>query len=227
MTTQSDTHCELAWADEAMAMHWIDRYAAGIDAEPQMSRILRCVSAPPSVASETAGPADHAGLVERFRRQIEVAKHYAADEKPKHENALPSVFELQIGHLEDIGNEMIAAISKQRTSEHAGLVEAWRDVLDERKRHVDVEGWTLKHDDEHEGGELAQAAACYAMGDTMIRFTVPDPEFPSRRVNSGRKIWPWANEWWKPSNRRRDLVKAGALIIAEIERLDRKERGNG
>jgi hypothetical protein len=30
-----------------------------------------------------------------------------------------------------------------------------------------------------------------------------------------------ADEWWKPTNRRRDLVKAGALILAEIERLDR------
>jgi hypothetical protein len=27
--------------------------------------------------------------------------------------------------------------------------------------------------------------------------------------------------WWKPKDRRRDLVRAAALIIAEIERLDR------
>lgn len=34
-------------------------------------------------------------------------------------------------------------------------------------------------------------------------------------------------EWWKPTNRRRDLVKAAALILAEIERLDRKDTPNG
>jgi len=34
-------------------------------------------------------------------------------------------------------------------------------------------------------------------------------------------LWPWGKEWWKPSDRRRDLVKAGALIAAEIDRLDR------
>ena len=35
--------------------------------------------------------------------------------------------------------------------------------------------------------------------------------------------WPhtWDASWWKPKDRRRDLVRAGALIIAEIERLDR------
>jgi hypothetical protein len=35
------------------------------------------------------------------------------------------------------------------------------------------------------------------------------------------QIWPWDRKWWKPTDRRRDLVKAAALILAEIERLDR------
>lgn len=33
--------------------------------------------------------------------------------------------------------------------------------------------------------------------------------------------WPWDASWWKPNARRRNLVKAGALILAEIERIDR------
>ena len=37
---------EPTWADESKAMHWIDRYAAGLDDEPQMDRILECVAAP-------------------------------------------------------------------------------------------------------------------------------------------------------------------------------------
>lgn len=80
------------------------------------------------------------------------------------------------------------------------------DIRAERIRQVDVEGWTAEHDDTHMAGEMARAAACYAF------------------ASSGGAIiqgWPFAAHWWKPENGRRDLVKAGALIIAEIERLDR------
>jgi hypothetical protein len=31
--------------------------------------------------------------------------------------------------------------------------------------------------------------------------------------------WPWSFEWWKPKDRIRNLVRAGALIAAEIDRL--------
>jgi hypothetical protein len=34
-------------------------------------------------------------------------------------------------------------------------------------------------------------------------------------------LWPWHDDWWKPKDRRRDLIRAAALIVAEIERLDR------
>ena len=37
-----------------------------------------------------------------------------------------------------------------------------------------------------------------------------------------RRWWPWSLDWWKPKDPRRDLVRAGALIVAEIERLDRQ-----
>lgn len=80
----------------------------------------------------------------------------------------------------------------------AGLIAA------ERKRQVSEEGWTPEHDDEHELGELATAAACYALHDIKDEW------------------WPWYEKWWKPSaDRQRDLVKAGALIAAEIDRLER------
>lgn len=90
---------------------------------------------------------------------------------------------------------------------------AVRDVLAERQRQVEAEGWTAEHDDQHTGGELAQAAAAYA-----FYFTDADNTQPAAEV-----LWPlsWASAWWKPWDRRRNLVKAGALILAEIERLDR------
>lgn len=96
---------------------------------------------------------------------------------------------------------------------------AAQDVLTERRRQIEAEGWTPEHDDAHKAGSLGRAGGFYALNagaamwygthDTSICDTAPDG-------------WPWAPEWWKPANARRDLVKAGALILAEIERLDRE-----
>ena len=87
------------------------------------------------------------------------------------------------------------------------------DVLAERVRQVDHEGWSPEYDDQHTLGELAAAAACYCH---------PEPCMDDMR--GVPFSWPWVRLWWKPTDRRRDLVKAGALILAEIERLDRIER---
>ncbi len=96
---------------------------------------------------------------------------------------------------------------------------AWTDVLAERRRQVAEEWWTPQHDDKHAGGEMASAAACYVL---------PEWERDAQIQTAGMgwkslrfRLWPWSDYWWKPTNRRRDLVKAGALILAEIERLDR------
>jgi hypothetical protein len=40
-----------------------------------------------------------------------------------------------------------------------------------------------------------------------------------RQMTTKRGRWPWDKVWW-PSDRRRNLVKVGALILAEIERID-------
>jgi hypothetical protein len=82
------------------------------------------------------------------------------------------------------------------------------DVLAERKRQVEVEGWTPEHDDEHSNGDLAQAAAFYAL--------------VGQEHEGCRIVWPWEESWMKICDNRRNLVKAGALILAEIERLDRR-----
>lgn len=85
-------------------------------------------------------------------------------------------------------------------------------VLAERLRQVNVEGWTPSHDDSHSSGDLSEAAGCYA----MFSETFPDEEKPPPQ-------WPWAREWWKPKDYRLDLVRAAALLIAEIERIDRRD----
>lgn len=93
---------------------------------------------------------------------------------------------------------------------------ALKDVRAERLRQMDEEGWTPGHDDGHCNGEMAGAAACYALYRSQLSAMVVMGE------NVIETVWPWSPDWWKPTTRRRDLVKAAALILAEIERLDRE-----
>jgi hypothetical protein len=103
----------------------------------------------------------------------------------------------------------------------------------ERWRQIDGEGFSLAHDDQHCNGELAMAAATYAYiagltiaGRAEIMAAMRQQMTPAAvhsKAVSAFGIWPdgWALSWLKPTHRRRDLVKAGALIIAEIGRIDR------
>lgn len=98
------------------------------------------------------------------------------------------------------------------------------EIAAERTRQVG-HGYDAEHDDEHTDGSIARAAAAYAYAGSY-------PE-PLREYHGGTafvwygkttllgQIWPWDRESFRPRSRRRDLVKAAALIIAEIERLDR------
>lgn len=86
------------------------------------------------------------------------------------------------------------------------------DISAERYRQISVEGWTFTHDDQHNTGEIARAAACYALS--------AGPEKVSD-LSVIHKFWPWEWRWFKPRSKREDLIRAGALIVAEIERLDR------
>lgn len=97
------------------------------------------------------------------------------------------------------------------------------DVLAERQRQIDGENRDAHNDDTLGFGEMARAAACYAIvgslagrRDEVVELSMEHGAVPVFRVK-----WPWEWHWWKPRNQRRDLVRAGALIIAEIERMDR------
>lgn len=102
------------------------------------------------------------------------------------------------------------------------------DVLNERIRQQDEEGWSPEHDDQHGRGEMALAALCYTMNSATYARMRADgiDEAQITQAASSAPIpttWPWDRQWWKPVDQRRNLVKAAALIIAEIERLDRAE----
>lgn len=100
------------------------------------------------------------------------------------------------------------------------------DVLGERNRQIEQEHYSIKHDDSYQMNELSRAAASYVnnvVSRGWVFNSVYGPEaYQSEEVPD---LWPWSDEHWKPKNPRRDLVKAAALIIAEIDRMDRSSEG--
>ena len=106
--------------------------------------------------------------------------------------------------------EIIGALVEETAPAGAAMQDsvndAERDVIAERRRQQSIEGWTAKHDDKYTFRELIRAAVCYL----LCGHSTPAPV-----------TWPWAAKWWKPTTRRQNCVKAAALLIAEIERIDR------
>lgn len=83
-------------------------------------------------------------------------------------------------------------------------------IAEERARQVAEEGYDAEHDANHEHGELVSAAIAYG----LIHTNWPLPG--AMRLCGA--FWPWDDEYWKPQTPTRDLVRAGALIAAEIDR---------
>lgn len=112
----------------------------------------------------------------------------------------------------DVTVSMITGFpSRKALQEDDILSTAWEDVGKERLRQIDKEGFTPDHDDTYHRGELILAAVCYLLASVETLMVAP---FLNR-------WWPWPSSWWKSTTNRRNLVKAGALVLAEIERLDR------
>lgn len=102
-------------------------------------------------------------------------------------------------------------------------------VAHERLRQEAVEGWTPEHDNSHSDGQMVQAALCYAINAltwAQLRKEGWTPEHFASVSGNARvpKSWPWHARWWKPKGQRRNLVIAAALLVAEIERIDRAEK---
>lgn len=102
-----------------------------------------------------------------------------------------------------IKEQPVPAASSESVSQ--SLTDALRDVIAERQRQVSVKGWTPEHDDTYTCGELSGVAISYIEPMEAVFY------------------WPaeWHDDSFKPSDERRNLVKATALLLAEIERLDR------
>lgn len=95
-------------------------------------------------------------------------------------------------------------------------------IAEERQRQIDVEGYSAQHDSQHNASDFVYAAISYAesaiVGINCIEIgNTNETEIMLRKVEMG-KNYPFGWDF-KPSTNVRDLVKAGALIAAAIDRL--------
>ncbi|HCK4368247.1 TPA: hypothetical protein N0G49_000402 [Pseudomonas aeruginosa] len=96
--------------------------------------------------------------------------------------------------------------------------QAWLDVQAERRRQVEVEGYHGFRDNHYISYELSKAARAYI----EVSWHALSGGLPCKKPES----WPWM-AGFKWSDGRTMLVKACALALAEIERLDRATATQG
>lgn len=90
-------------------------------------------------------------------------------------------------------------------------------IAAERERQITAEGFSRDRDQQYQRGELAKAATAY------VQLAAMDLDAGTRdhiAWHGPSAVWPWPSEWWRPVDARRDLVRAGALIAAQIDLLD-------
>lgn len=99
-------------------------------------------------------------------------------------------------------------------------------IAAERARQIQAEGFDAEHDRQEKPGALTMAGICYA---TMAASS-PGMRDQLRTSMCFSTHWPWTVPWWKPGkdnsneDRIRELTKAGALMAAEIDRLEAIDR---
>ncbi|WP_185838778.1 hypothetical protein [Pseudomonas aeruginosa] len=193
--------------DEPELGHWLEEEA---ESEPQIQHHEPLMTVAQHAAS-VARWAEMFNRVEQERdaanaRLHEVATACATAEQER-DAALANVDALAVQVLK-LGGTI--SFAHHRTAQAGQVPQAWLDVQAERRRQITAEGWTPEHDDLYCAAELPRAAAAYILNGA-------NDEAPA--------IWPFVAKWWKPRDARSNYVRAGALILAEIERLDRAAPG--
>ena len=94
-------------------------------------------------------------------------------------------------------------------------------IAKERKRQIEVKGYDAGHDRQSEVNDFLMAAAAY-IGSA---YEVANNSDIEKRKEVMERVWPekWDKSYMKPSeDYERDLIKAGALIAAAIDRIHNK-----
>ena len=96
----------------------------------------------------------------------------------------------------------------------------------ERDRQIGAEGWSAEHDAEHIHHELLKAADCYMWAGLVAHSHEMNSRYDPLDVirlppEHDSHFWPWDVRYWKPEvDPIKNLTKAGALIAAEIDRIN-------
>lgn len=110
-------------------------------------------------------------------------------------------------------------------SKQTGIDKIWK----ERLRQIHTEGYDSDHDSQHTLGEIAEGARCYltAALEQIYQETNHNAFLDSQTLKDEFcKDWPWEFDTFKPSeDYQRNLVKAGAMIAAELDRNMREPSG--
>lgn len=124
--------------------------------------------------------------------------------------------------VELIDSGMFAELKRVDPDAHQALWYMAQEIVRQRED----EGWSVAHDDEHDEGQMAMAAACYAHL-AGAQAKVNGRGKPGRIMTTAPSMspppsWPWDERWWKPKGINRNLIRAGALIAVEWGRFMRE-----
>ena len=161
------------------------------------------------------------GLVKRLAERCNILAAEADDAEKK---IIPNTFphlnasgQLQSFVISDdeMGYTCTLTIKETITDTGSEVPDGAELILRERRRQVESEGYDSSHDDRHVNGEIARGAATYAMPEEYRDY--PDA------IIAAPRTWPFSMDSWKPSSndRIKELIKAGAMLAAEIDRLKR------
>lgn len=110
---------------------------------------------------------------------------------------------------------LLEAATRNTAETRTAIPVAMADVINERGNQIE-RGFVPMSDDAYKNEELVQAAVCYASQDTRFGNKY-------HGASIAPTLWPFHSAYWKPTTHRRNLVKAAALLVAEIERIDRAD----
>lgn len=154
--------------------------------------------------------------IDQIRDEIQTRYEILVHESDKSRNSLSLMAESLIKICDGLKEKLTSAERQEGV---------FLEIAAEQARRAIVEGRTGEEDDGCSKGELSSAAACYAVGYLIKGFSINKRLSRTEKVEAVHRwcLWPWEWSRWKPSTRRQDLISAIALLIAEVERLDRAE----
>lgn len=121
--------------------------------------------------------------------------------------------EIELAGLRRKGDTRDATLKASFNDTYLARFAALGMIADERDRQIE-KGWSFAHDDQHDDGDLARAAACFATATVPIKPIYYTPK------QALADLWPWDHSYDSRSQHTplQNLAIAGALIVAEIER---------